>query len=130
LRPWEPKKEWPIVVLQVPDQPEDEAGLQGEGGSEADLDGPEHDSGGFREVIAWGAMGDADSLTGRATRAWPVYDLKLRKVVFPKDSWRSLMPGMEKESKILSDLNKVGVRNVPELICGNDIEDQLTRTHI
>jgi hypothetical protein len=40
------------------------------------------------------------------------------------------MPGMEKESKILSDLNKVGVRNVPELICGNDIEDQLTRTHI
>jgi hypothetical protein len=36
---------------------------------------------------------------------------------------------MEKESKILSELNKAGVRNVPELICGNDIDDHLTRTH-
>lgn len=105
LRPWEPKKERPIIVLQVPE-----------------------DQGGFREVIAWGAMADADSLTGRATRAWPVYDLKLEKVVFLKDSWRSLVVGMEKESEILSDLNKAGVRNVPKLICGDDIDGHLTLT--
>jgi hypothetical protein len=67
LRSWEPKKERPIVVLQVPDQPEDED--EDEGGSEAELDGPKDDNAGFSEVIAWGAMGDADSLTGRATRA-------------------------------------------------------------
>lgn len=46
---------------------------------------------GFREIIAWGA-------TGRATRALPVYDLKLKKAAFLKDSWRSLLPGMPKES--------------------------------
>lgn len=129
LRAWEPKKERPVVVLQVPDEPEDEDEPQDKGGSEPEVDGPQDDNGRWREVIAWGTMGDADSLTGRATRAWPVYDLKLRKVVFLKDSWRSLVPGMEKESKILSELNKAGVRNVPELICGNDIDDHLTRTN-
>jgi len=104
---WEPKRERLIVVLQV----------------------PEDDQGGFHEVIAWGAMADTDSLTGRATRAWPVYDLKLKKVIFLKDSWRSLVPGMEKESEILSEPNKAGMRNIPNLICRDDIEGHLTYTH-
>ena len=106
LQPWAPKRERPIFVLRVPEE-----------------------DGRFREVIAWGAMAGADSLTGRATRAWPVYDLKLEKVVFLKDAWRSLMPGMEKESDILLQLNQAGVRNVPRLVCGDDIAGHLTRTH-
>jgi len=106
LRPWEPKREQPIVVVRVPDD----------------------DQGGFREVIAWGAMADADSLTGRATRGWPVYDLKLKKVIFLKNSWHSLVPGMEKESEILSELSKAGMRNVPKLVCGDNI-GHLTCTH-
>ena len=102
LLPWAPKRERPIFVLRVPEE-----------------------DGRFREVIAWGAMAGADSLTGRATRAWPVYDLKLEKVVFLKDAWRSLMPGMEKESDILLQLNQAGVRNVPRLVCGDDIAGHL-----
>lgn len=39
------------------------------------------------------------------------------------------MPGMEKESHILSLLDKAGVRNVPKLVCGDDIDGHLTRTH-
>lgn len=106
LQPWAPKRERPIIVLRVPE-----------------------DDGRFHEVIAWGAMAGADSLTRKATRAWPVYDLKLEKVVFLKDAWRSLMPGMEKESDILSQLNQAGVRNVSGLVCGDDIAGHLTRTH-
>jgi len=70
---------------------------------------------------------DTDSLTSRATHGWPVYDLKL-KVIFLKDSWRFLVPGMEKESEILSELSKAGLWNFPKLVCGDDI-GHLTCTH-
>jgi len=79
-RPWEPKNEKTIIVLWIPE------GNLGQGG--------------FREVIA---MADADLLTGRATRAWPVYDLKLQKIAFFKDSWRYLVPVTAKESLLLNE---------------------------
>ena len=70
-------------------------------------------------------MSEADSLTGRATRAWPVYNLKRNAVIFLKDSWHSLEPGMEKGSEILSKLNTAGIRNVSGLVCGDDLEVKL-----
>ena len=67
----------------------------------------------FREVIAWGSMSDAQSLTGRATRGWPVYDLKAEKVAFLKDSWCSTsLDHLEKESCILKELTDAKVCNV------------------
>ena len=106
LSQWAPQEFRSVVVLQVPD-----------GGDER----------GFREVIAWGSMSDAQSLTGRATRGWPVYDLKAEKVAFLKDSWRSLLEHLEKESCILKELTDAEVRNVPKYICGDDL-GQCTRT--
>jgi len=106
LSEWAPDEFRAVVVLQVPDV---------------------DDKRGFREVIAWGSMSDAHSLTGRATRGWPVYDLKEEKVAFLKDSWRSLLPHLDKESSILKELTDAKVRNVPKYICGDDV-GQTTRT--
>jgi len=106
LSEWAPEEFRAVVVLQVPDVDEER---------------------GFREVIAWGSMSDAHSLAGRATRGWPVYDLKAEKVAFLKDSWRSLLPHLDKESSILKELTDAGVRNVPKYICGDDV-GQTTRT--
>ncbi|KAF8808724.1 hypothetical protein BYT27DRAFT_7255351 [Phlegmacium glaucopus] len=57
------------------------------------------------------------------------YDLKRKRVILLKDIWYSLEPGLEKESEILSRLNAAGVRNVPALACGDDIEGQLRGHH-
>jgi hypothetical protein len=65
-----------------------------------------------RQFIAWGSMADAESLTGRATRAYSVYDKTAKKVQFLKDSWRGA--NLERESDILQELNAAGVRNVPK----------------
>ena len=51
-----------------------------------------------------------------------------KKVIFIKDSWRPLVPGMEKETDILRTLNQKEVRNVPKLICGDDLQGQSTLT--
>ncbi|KAJ3517603.1 hypothetical protein NLJ89_g406 [Agrocybe chaxingu] len=104
LMQWQPLEERKIMVLQVPD------------------------GDGMRDVIAWGAMAEPESLTGRATKGYPVWDTKDEKVVFLKDSWRSIEPGMQKESEILAILNEKGVRNVPKFVCGDDL-NQETITH-
>lgn len=82
-----------------------------------------------REFIAWGSMADAESLTGRATRAYPVYDKTAEDVRFLKDSWRGV--NLERESDILRELNAAGVRNVPKLICGGDVDGSahITRSY-
>jgi hypothetical protein len=100
LSQWSPDEFRAVMVLQVPDI---------------------GDERGIREVIAWGSMSDAHSLTGRATRTWPVYDLKAKKVAFLKDSWRSDLPHLDKESSILEELTNAKVRNVPKYICGDDL---------
>jgi hypothetical protein len=106
LSRWAPEEFRAVVVLQVPDI---------------------GDERGFREVIAWGSMSDAHSLTGRATRTWPVYDLKAENVAFLKDTWRSDLEHLDKESSILKELTEAKVRNVPKYICGDDL-GQSTRT--
>ncbi|TFK38951.1 hypothetical protein BDQ12DRAFT_650578 [Crucibulum laeve] len=108
LAEWKPDQERPILVFTVPAEVTEPA------------DGRD------REVIAWGAMGNADSPTGRATRAYPVYDMTMKKVVFMKDTWRSSK--LEKETAILKELNEKKVRNVPKLLVGEDIPNQITRT--
>lgn len=82
----------------------------------------------LREFIAWGSMANADSLTGRCTRAYPVYEKETGKTCFLKDTWRAAT--LERESDILRELNKAGVRNVPRLLCGGDIPGHVTRSHI
>jgi hypothetical protein len=81
-----------------------------------------------REFIGWGAMADAESLLGRATRAYPVYEKLSGGVGFLKDSWRAA--SLEPESQTLRTLNLAGVRNVPALDCGGDIENHVTCSHI
>ncbi|KIM35916.1 hypothetical protein M413DRAFT_449536 [Hebeloma cylindrosporum] len=105
LSEWAPEKFRPVVVIKV-------------------CDGKN----GFREVIAWGSMSDAHSLTGRATRGWPVFDLKAKNVAFLKDSWRSDLEHLDKESSILKELTDAKVRNIPKYICGDDVPGQITRT--
>ncbi|CAA7269062.1 unnamed protein product [Cyclocybe aegerita] len=98
LSRWAPKKERPVVVLEVPTE-----------------------DGKVRDFAVWGAMAEPKALTGRATRACPAYDLEEKKVVFLKDTWRADCEGMEKESDILKGLNAAGVRYVPKFQCGDDI---------
>jgi Fungal protein kinase len=81
-----------------------------------------------REFIGWGSMADAESLLGRATRAYPVYEKASGEIRFLKDSWRAA--SLEQESQTLRTLNAAGVRNVPVLDCGGDIEHHVTRSHI
>ncbi|KIM35933.1 hypothetical protein M413DRAFT_32162 [Hebeloma cylindrosporum] len=104
LSQWAPEKFHAVVIIQVPDITEKR---------------------GFREVIAWGSMSDAKSLT-RATRGWPVYDLKAKTLAFLKDSWGSDVLHLEQESSILKELTAANVRNVPKYICGDD-SGQTTR---
>ena len=73
-------------------------------------------------------MSEADSLTGRTTRGWPVFDLKTNDLAFLKDAWRSLLPDLAKESAILKELTEAQVRNIPKYICGDDIKGQVTLT--
>ncbi|CAA7259406.1 unnamed protein product [Cyclocybe aegerita] len=105
LARWKPEKERPVVVMQVPN------------------------GDAFREVIAWGSMAEPESLTGRATRGYPVWDKELKRVVFLKDAWRSDEDDMEKETVTLSKLNAAKVQFVPKLICGDDLPGQATETH-
>ncbi|CAA7269066.1 unnamed protein product [Cyclocybe aegerita] len=98
LSRWAPKKERPVVVLEVPTE-----------------------DGKVRNFVMWGAMAEPKALTGRATRAYPAYDLEGKKVVFLKDTWRAAVDGMEKESDILKELNAAGVRHVPKFQYGDDI---------
>ncbi|KDR84298.1 hypothetical protein GALMADRAFT_87215 [Galerina marginata CBS 339.88] len=107
LSRWKSVKERPVVVMDVPD------------GADS-----------IREVIAWGSKAEPDSLLGRATRGYPVWDTVLKKVVFLKDSWRALGPDMEQESAILQKLNAHNVQNVPKFVCGDDIPGQVTVTHL
>ncbi|KAJ3505210.1 hypothetical protein NLJ89_g7536 [Agrocybe chaxingu] len=104
LARWKPEKERPVVVMQVPD------------------------GDGFREVIAWGSMAEPESLTGRATRGYPVWDRELKRVVFLKDAWRSGEDDVEKETIMLAKLNASKVQFVPKLICGDDLPGQVTET--
>ena len=81
-----------------------------------------------RQVVACGSLTVPDSPTGRATRAYPVYDLEDHVVRFLKDTWRADVEDMEKESDILAYLNDAGVEYVPKLTAGDDVPGPYQRT--
>ncbi|KAG5640180.1 hypothetical protein DXG03_000699, partial [Asterophora parasitica] len=101
LLQWAPakKKERPVVVFTVPV----------EGGDP-------------REFIGWGSMAYPESLTGRCTRAYPVFELgDPTKLYFLKDTWRA--HDLDPESKVLLELKSKGVENIPPFLCGGDLPD-------
>ncbi|GLB33269.1 hypothetical protein LshimejAT787_0101530 [Lyophyllum shimeji] len=95
----------PFIVFKVPD-----------------LDGKP------REFIAWGSMSHAGSLTGRCTRAYPVYEVATGKRYFLKDTWRAHDLG--READILRELQDAGVQYIPPYVCGGDLPDDITMTDL
>ena len=106
LERWKPPHRYrrPVIVIKVPD-----------GDSE-------------REVVAWGALSEPESLTGRATRGYPVYDLKDEKIRFLKDTWRPGTDDMLPELSVLEELNKAEVPHIPKVTCGGDVPNHKTLT--
>ena len=75
------------------------------------------------EVLIWIPLADS-SVVGRGTRGWPALDVKSGDVGFLKDSWRdeALFP----EFETLRELNAANIPNVPTLVCGGRVLDQVT----
>ncbi|KAK0481366.1 hypothetical protein IW261DRAFT_1592552 [Armillaria novae-zelandiae] len=82
---------------------------------------------GNREVIAGPHIATPRSIASRATLGLPVYDIDTKTVMFLKDSWRD--NNLPQESVILQALNDKKVRNVPTLVCGGVVLDQVTTSH-
>jgi hypothetical protein len=81
-----------------------------------------------REVLVWGSLSDAESLTGRCTRFAAAWDPDAGKVRFLKDMWRTDAKTMEGESEILRTLNKANVEHVPTLVAGEDVPRKYQQT--
>ncbi|KAJ3504752.1 hypothetical protein NLJ89_g7776 [Agrocybe chaxingu] len=85
--------------------------------------------GSVREVITREPVSEPNTLTGRATRAFPVYDLVEKKVMYVKDTWRAALPGMDQEAEILRELNAAEVCHVPRLVEGGDVIGEFHEAH-
>ncbi|KAF8062456.1 hypothetical protein FPV67DRAFT_1630722 [Lyophyllum atratum] len=105
LSEWEPKQERPFVVFKV-----------------TGVDGTP------REFIAWNSMSHSGSLTGRCTRAYPVYEEATRKRYFLKDTWRA--HDLAKEADILRELQEARVQYIPPYVCGGDLSEDVTKTDL
>jgi len=68
------------------------------------------------------------SLTGRSTRAFPVFDPETGRVVFLKDTWRIDLPEMVQEADIYKRLRDAGVPHIAPFEMGADIPNHRTRT--
>ncbi|KAK0481371.1 hypothetical protein IW261DRAFT_1592557 [Armillaria novae-zelandiae] len=82
---------------------------------------------GDKEVVAAPHIATPRRITGRATLGLPVYDIDTKTVMFLKDSWWD--NNLPQESVILQALNDKEVRNVPTLVCGVVVRDQVTTSH-
>ncbi|RDB29803.1 hypothetical protein Hypma_013875 [Hypsizygus marmoreus] len=60
------------------------------------------------------------SATGRATRTFKVWDLHGQRPVLLKDTWRVLLPGMQKEGDIYAILHDKSVPYISEVVCSGD----------
>ncbi|KAF9533761.1 hypothetical protein CPB83DRAFT_407807 [Crepidotus variabilis] len=96
LANYKPKLTRPIVAIEVPT-----------------------DAGQSRRVLAWGSLMEPESLTGRATRAYPVWDVVAKKICFLKDAWRA--EHLVKEADVLKALAEGKVPNIPTIIAGGDL---------
>ncbi|TFY83845.1 hypothetical protein EWM64_g159 [Hericium alpestre] len=68
------------------------------------------------------------SLTGRATRGYVALDMKTKKLVWLKDSWRIDVDELEKEVDIYVLLHEKEVDHIAPLVCGGDVVGQKTIT--
>ncbi|KAF8056974.1 hypothetical protein FPV67DRAFT_633928 [Lyophyllum atratum] len=105
LSEWESKQERPFVVFKM-------TGV----------------SGTSREFIAWNCISHSGPLTGRCTRAYPVYEEKTGKRYFLKDTWRA--HDLAKEGDILRELQEAGVQHIPPYVCGGDLPEDVTKTDL
>ncbi|EJF60928.1 hypothetical protein DICSQDRAFT_170784 [Dichomitus squalens LYAD-421 SS1] len=67
-------------------------------------------------------------VAGPGTRGYVAYDVKEKRLVWLKDTWRTWYDGVEAEGQVLGRLNDAGVRGVPTVICHSDIGNQVTTT--
>lgn len=81
-----------------------------------------------RQVLVWAPLANPQCVVGRATRGYPAWDLKDKKLVFVKDSWRVIAENISKETDILKTLKAANVSNVPKYLSGDDLPDQVTKT--
>jgi len=68
---------------------------------------------------------------GRATRGFKAYDVARDQVVFLKDSWRIVLPGITPEGDVYKALNNAGVQHIPKCLAWGDIRTgyHSTETH-
>ncbi|RDB28827.1 hypothetical protein Hypma_014861 [Hypsizygus marmoreus] len=104
LDDWKPLHKRPVVVMSI-------------------MDGEKK-----REFIAWGAKSHSGSLTGRCTRAYPVFEVASGLKFFLKDTWRAF--SLSKEAGILRELQVAEVQYIPPFVCGDDISGQVTVTDL
>ena len=69
---------------------------------------------------------DVDSPCGRATRAYAAFDMKTRKLVFLKDSWRTEDNDYASEAAIYKELIQRGVPFLPIVLAAGDVVDKDT----
>ncbi|KAG5635889.1 hypothetical protein H0H81_009770, partial [Sphagnurus paluster] len=81
-----------------------------------------------REFIGWGLTSYPESLAGRCTRGYPVYEAKTETRCFLKDGWRA--HDVAPEADVLRDLQAHKVPNIPGFVCGGDVEEQATLTDL
>ena len=79
-------------------------------------------------VLVWAPFAEPESVRGKATRVYPGYDPDSDRIVLVKDAWRPLALDIQKETETLRILNDASVRNVPILLCGDDIQGQWQQT--
>uniref|UniRef100_D8QID6 Fungal-type protein kinase domain-containing protein n=1 Tax=Schizophyllum commune (strain H4-8 / FGSC 9210) TaxID=578458 RepID=D8QID6_SCHCM len=102
------KREGPILGMKVPIDAEAKSG--------------------WRSFYVWAPERDACGICTRATLSCPAWCPRENKVFFLKDSWRPLHA--EHEADVIRQLNENGVRYSPTLVCGGDLPDQQTVTHL
>lgn len=86
---------------------------------------------GLRWYYIWAPTVQQRRLRARATRGYPAWDPKDKKIVWIKDSWRSDTHKVVPESVVIDQLNTENVEFAPTLFCGGDLPGprQKTRTH-
>ncbi|KAI0373179.1 hypothetical protein BV20DRAFT_795314 [Pilatotrama ljubarskyi] len=70
------------------------------------------------------------ALTGRATRGYVAIDCETKRFVFLKDTWLPDHENVETEGEVLRKLRRVGVKNVPTLVCDAELQGQETQTQL
>ena len=82
--------------------------------------------------VVCGPSARPDIPAGRWTRASIAYDLRRKKHILLKDSWRVLLDGIMPEGDVYTLLHKYGVPNIPLCSCFGDVGDDTyhkSRTH-